>query len=229
MNTYDIKMNLYTGFEKMKEKLYSIYENRENIAKNIYSYYEITFPWVTLFVVSVLHIVLLLAITLLMILSQLFRLLFIGWCKFMDLIDRKRIIMDREVNEPYIIRYYLFLRDRDETFPFNLFLHNIVRSDNDELHDHPWGYFTLILCGGYFEHLKLKDAETNEDKVVKIWRGPGFYQTVSSSHIHRIELDNTKSSTWTLFVPFKKEKDWGFYTKDGFVESEEYLENKKKK
>ena len=42
-----------------------------------------------------------------------------------------------------------------------------------------------------------------------------------------LELDPAKGDTWTLFIPFKKEKSWGFFTKNGFVNNEEYLENKK--
>ena len=52
-------------------------------------------------------------------------------------LDRRRIIYDREKQDPYLIRYYLFLKDR-KWFPFNIFLHNFRKSDIDDLHDHPW-------------------------------------------------------------------------------------------
>jgi hypothetical protein len=57
---------------------------------------------------------------------------------------RKRIVMDRVNNEPYLERYYVFLKDR-ENFPFNIFLHKFLKSDPDDVHDHPWNYRTLIL------------------------------------------------------------------------------------
>jgi hypothetical protein len=56
--------------------------------------------------------------------------------KLLDRLGRRRVVMDRVNNEPYLERYYLFLKDRD-TFPFNIFLHKFLRSDPDDLHDHP--------------------------------------------------------------------------------------------
>ena len=66
---------------------------------------------------------------------------------FMKAIGRHRVIYDREDNEPYLERYYLFLKDR-VTFPFNIFLHKFYKSDPDDLHDHPWNYITFIVKGG---------------------------------------------------------------------------------
>ncbi len=40
---------------------------------------------------------------------------------------RYRVIMDRVDNEPYLERYYVFLRDR-ERFPFNIFVHKFLKS-----------------------------------------------------------------------------------------------------
>ena len=54
----------------------------------------------------------------------------------MKLLDRHRIINDRIDMEPYLERYYLFLKDRED-FPFNIFLHKFIKSDPYELHDHP--------------------------------------------------------------------------------------------
>ena len=45
----------------------------------------------------------------------------------MDKLDRHRIIKDKLTDEPYLERYYLFLRDRD-IFPFNIFLHKFLKS-----------------------------------------------------------------------------------------------------
>ena len=56
------------------------------------------------------------------------------WISVMGHLGRRRIIMDREDNEPYLERYYLFLRDRKENFPFNIFIHkflNIISNSNE--------------------------------------------------------------------------------------------------
>ena len=36
-------------------------------------------------------------------------------------------------------------------FPFNIFLHKILKSDLGDLHDHYWPYITVVLKGGYWE------------------------------------------------------------------------------
>lgn len=125
---------------------------------------------------------------------------------------RKRIIMDRTDEEPYLERYYIFLKER-ENFPFNIFIHKFLKSDPDDLHDHPWGFRTVILKGGYWEHTEKG----------RFWRKPGFTQSVTSKHKHRVELIND-TPCWTLFMPFKREREWGFYKDDKWIESEEYFQ-----
>jgi hypothetical protein len=154
-----------------------------------------------------------------MYLNTVFNIIFEYWDKLMIHCDRKRIILDRQSKEPYLERYYLFLKDR-KSFPFNIFIHKFLKSDPDDLHDHPWGYFTFIIRGGYWEYLE-EDGE-----LVKKWCGPGFYQKVDASHKHRIELDNSKPTCWTLFIPFKRERSWGFYTNDGWVDADKYIASK---
>ena len=133
----------------------------------------------------------------------------------LDKCGRKRIIMDRTDEEPYLERYYLFLTER-ENFPFNIFIHKFLKSDPDDLHDHPWGFRTVILKGGYWEHTEQG----------KFWRSPGFTQCVSPSHKHRVEL-KPNCNCWTLFIPYKREREWGFYRDNKWIESEEYFELRK--
>jgi len=136
---------------------------------------------------------------------------------FMGYFDRHRIILDRESNEAYLERFYLFLKDR-ETFPFNIFLHRFLKSDPDDLHDHPWNYRTFILLGGYWEH-------TEEGKC---WRGPLSYRFADARSLHRLELDKEIDYCWTLFIPGTKIREWGFQTKKGWVQNDEYIKNRKK-
>ena len=135
--------------------------------------------------------------------------------KWLDRIGRKRIVMDRVNNEPYLERYYVFLKDR-KTFPFNIFIHKFLKSDPDDLHDHPWSYFTLILKGGYYEWMPGNNCE------VRKWRGPGHFRLCQASSLHRIEL-KPGVTCWTVFMPFKKVREWGFITKGRWVQWEEYL------
>ena len=131
-------------------------------------------------------------------------------------LDRHRTIYDRVDDEPYLQRYYILFKDRS-TAPFNIFIHRFLKSDIDELHDHPWSFVTFILWGGYWEHTTLG----------KKWCGMGSFRYARADLLHRIELDSTYPYCWTLFIPFSKQRDWGFMTSDGWVRHDEYLMKKK--
>ena len=135
----------------------------------------------------------------------------------MKKLGRYRLIKDRLDNEPYLERYYLFLKDRNN-FPFNIFLHKFLKSDPDDLHDHPWSYTTFILWGGYWEY-----TETG-----KYWRGPLSFRHASANTLHRVELDENVTNCWTLFIPGKKVREWGFKTDIGWIDNNEYLSSRKK-
>lgn len=134
-----------------------------------------------------------------------------------DYFGRYRIINDRIDQEPYLERYYLFLKERED-FPFNIFLHRFIKSDPDDLHDHPWSFRSIILKGGYWEYTKQG----------KFWRGPLSYRYNPPDTFHRVELDKNIPYCWTLFIPGKRVKDWGFDTEKGWVQHEQYLIEKKK-
>jgi hypothetical protein len=140
--------------------------------------------------------------------------------KVMQKLGRHRVILDRTGNEPYLERYYLFLKDR-ENFAFNIFLHKFLKSDPDDFHDHPWRYFTFILSGGYWEWVPV-----NGVPVAK-WRGPGHFRISNSQSLHRIELDPDVAA-WTLFVPLKKTRNWGFIRKGKWLNHKKYFEIKSK-
>ena len=135
--------------------------------------------------------------------------------KLLNRLGRKRIVLDRINNEPYLERYYVFLKDR-KTFPFNIFIHKFLKSDPDDLHDHPWSYFTFILKGGYYEWVPGDNCE------VRLWRGPGHFRICHAESLHRIEL-KPGVTCWTVFMPFKKVREWGFISRGKWVQWEQYL------
>ena len=134
---------------------------------------------------------------------------------WLDKHGRKRIVLDRVNNEPYLERYYVFLKDR-KSFPFNIFIHKFLKSDPDDLHDHPWSYFTFILKGGYYEWVPGNNCE------VRLWRGPGHFRMCKAESLHRIEL-KPGVTCWTVFMPFVKVREWGFISKGKWIQWEEYL------
>ena len=144
--------------------------------------------------------------------------------KLLERLGRKRIVMDRQNDEPYLERYYLFLKDRKH-FPFNVFLHKFLKSDPDDVHDHPWPYTTLILRGGYWEWVPQFTAEGKRIGEIAHWRKPGHFRTCSATSFHRIELDPAVEC-WTLFMPGPQRREWGFLQRGQWIHNSEYLEEK---
>ena len=147
---------------------------------------------------------------------------FLNW---LNNIGRKRIIMDRESNEPYLERYYVFLKERRK-FPFNVFIHKFLKSDPDDVHDHPWPYATLILKGGYYEWTPIFDSKGSKIGETQHWRGPGHFRFCSANSYHRIELDPSVEC-WTMFMPGPQRREWGFLVNNRWIHNEQYLESRK--
>ena len=148
--------------------------------------------------------------------------------KFLNWLDskgRKRVILDRVCNDPYLERYYLFLKDRDN-FPFNVFLHKFLKGDPDDVHDHPWGYCTFILRGGYYEWIPFFNEMGEKTCEVQKWRGPGHFRICGPDSYHRIEL-KPGVTAWTLFMPLKKVREWGFLVNNKWIHNEQYLKERR--
>ena len=144
--------------------------------------------------------------------------------KFLTKIGRQRIILDRESNEPYLERYYVFLKDRT-WFPFNIFLHKFLKSDPDDVHDHPWPYASLILKGGYWEWIPNFDTVGRKIGEVQTWRGPGSFRVCEATSYHRIELD-PDITAWTLFIPGPQKREWGFLVNNKWIHNDEYIKQR---
>lgn len=144
--------------------------------------------------------------------------------KLLKRLGRHRIIMDRQSNLPYLERYYIFLKDR-KRFPFNVFIHKFLKSDPDDVHDHPWKYATLILKGGYYEWIPDFDSTGTKIGATRHWRGPGHFRMCSANSYHRIEL-KPDVECWTLFMPGPQRREWGFLVNNQWVHNDVYLEKK---
>ena len=109
---------------------------------------------------------------------------------------QKKLVLDRGPSwpdynkaKPFMVRYYLLFRRRPKWFPFNIFIHNILKSDLGDLHDHYWSYITIILKGGYWE--------TNINGTY--WRKAGYVGFRRSSEKHSLKIPKGKS-VWTLLL-----------------------------
>jgi hypothetical protein len=151
--------------------------------------------------------------------------------KIMDKLGRRRVITDRDGKVPYLIRYYLFLKER-KNFPFNVTLHKVLVSDEPTLHDHPWGYATFILKGGYWEHIPIISNEGFVVGSTRVWRGPGHFRIRGADDLHWLELPKDDKGNeipcWSLFFMGRKKKEWGFvrfvqYEGYRWIHNEDYL------
>ena len=126
--------------------------------------------------------------------------------------DRYWYIPDRFGEGVYLERYYIFLKDR-KWFPFNVVLHKFIQSDLDDLHDHPWGFATMILVGEY--------DETTPEGTFR--RKPFQLRWANAKALHRVKLIDEKP-VWTLFFVGPLKKDWGFIKNGEWVDHQTYIE-----
>lgn len=147
----------------------------------------------------------------------------------------------------YLRRFYLF---RSKWFGLNwgdLYLHHIVRSDDDpDPHDHPWGFMGWIIAGGYTDQQwywwkpqvwlestisipgrKLVGQKLHQLKGKRL--GPDLEEVKAGSfikrkatHIHRVIVPEGKTA-WTLILTEPYGRDWNFITENGPVMWRKYL------
>lgn len=96
-------------------------------------------------------------------------------------------------------------------WPFDAVIHRFTESDRGNPHDHPWGFRSFILKGGYVERVYFVDRSTGkfvgrEDRD----RRPGDSFAVEARHIHRI-VELPESECWTLILPGPMERVSRFY------------------
>lgn len=121
---------------------------------------------------------------------------------------RVRVIEDECFPElgPMLIRYFVL-----RTPLFAIFLHHFRRSDNDRhVHDHPWSFVTLLLSGGYWEH--LPDRTSKWRKRFSILYRPAEWQ-------HWVEIEKP---VWTLVLRLRRRREWGFVTPRGWINHSAY-------
>lgn len=118
-------------------------------------------------------------------------------------------------NEPYMLRWWLIPRNRY----FNIYLHRILRSDDDRaLHDHPWVSLSLILEGEVWEVLPIAPNEIS-GRLLKA----GDIVTRTATSAHRLELLNG-APCMTLFMTGPRVREWGFHCPKGWRHWREFTD-----
>lgn len=115
--------------------------------------------------------------------------------------------------EPYLRRWYLVPRNRW----LNLYLHQFIASDPEGLHDHPWGFASVVLSGAYFE--------VTPSGVHR--RGRASIAIRPATHRHRICLPRNSSGAeipcWTVIVTGPHRRLWGFWCHDSRGTGERFI------
>jgi len=112
----------------------------------------------------------------------------------------KKVITRGSDGVPYLVRYTIL-----KCKCFSIKIHNILISDDDCLHDHPWPFLTWLLSSGYHEY-----SERHGFKYYRrwslLWR-PATYK-------HKLVID---APVWTFIITFKPVRVWGFWNSQGFT------------
>ncbi len=125
-------------------------------------------------------------------------------------------------DDVYLIRYYVV-----KSKYFNLFIHQFLRSDRDDLHDHPWDFCTYLVRGAYTE--KKYNQKTGEVESIRRTDG-SFCQSCSVDHElaknrlvfrkatdqHQVVVDrdlkeaDKDKAALTIFMSGPTKREWGF-------------------
>lgn len=93
---------------------------------------------------------------------------------------------------------------------FGVFLHRIYSPDEDRAeHDHPWDFWSFILCGWYQEHCEGVYFK-------RVWCN--FKRAEDQ---HRITW-LSRRPVWTLVFHGRRRRVWGFHTDRGWVAWDKY-------
>lgn len=130
-----------------------------------------------------------------------------------------RVIPSRDGTQPYLLRCWLtpvVVAEGGEVFESadSILLHHFLKPDDDEaLHDHPWGFSTTILAGGYDEALPPigwspeQGGPSFDARLVRRSVGDRVDHLATDMHaVARIE-----PGTWTMVRTGPKERTWFFH------------------
>lgn len=106
-------------------------------------------------------------------------------------------------------------------------LHHILTSDDGrDFHDHPFNFTSLILSGGYVEHVPGCTCAVDLYEHVRRmsacrYYGPGSIVRRRAEDFHRLELVN--GPAWTLVRSSRYFREWGFLLPTGeWVQHDKY-------
>lgn len=128
-------------------------------------------------------------------------------------------------DDVYLIRYYIV---RSKMFCF--YIHQFLRSDRDDLHDHPWNFCTYLVNGAYTENkfnpqtgqVEQTRRENNGNKLntFVIRKATDLHQVVVDKDLKEYQKDQ---AALTLFFSGPVRREWGFVKEGQWIDWRTYL------
>lgn len=112
----------------------------------------------------------------------------------------------------------------------NLYLHHIMRSDDDpDPHDHPWDFSSLILKAGYDDEQWQWNTRYQKRDFTGYERvRPGMLVRRKAEHVHRVRLKldgrGNEIPCWSLVRTGPYRRNWHFLKQWGYQLWWEYLQ-----
>jgi hypothetical protein len=113
----------------------------------------------------------------------------------------------------------------------SILIHRMDAPDpGQDLHGHPWNFWSIILKGGYIE----ERSKTNRACSLAWWNethGDNLHERIERPwlSIRKLGLDECHSITelrakesWSLVITGPRKRGWGFYLPTGYVDESEY-------
>lgn len=98
-----------------------------------------------------------------------------------------------------------FTKYHIDGLPFPAAIHHFTGRDKGLPHDHPWGFLSIVLKGGYIERVYQSDGTFTD-----IERRPGDCFKLEAEHIHEI-IELLEHECWTLVLPDPWKRHWGHW------------------
>lgn len=137
-----------------------------------------------------------------MIIPRWLRFKILTWCHKKTESLQPSLIIEKDGD--FYMRRYVFYKNKF----FSIYFHVIMREDADqELHDHPWNFISIIVYGSYVEQLRYK----------KIIRREGSIAFRRATTAHRIAYLPTRLS-YTLIIRGRRIREWYFWKSDRYLQ-----------
>lgn len=127
-------------------------------------------------------------------------------------------------DDVYLVRYFV-IRSKY----FNFFIHRFLRSDRDDLHDHPWNFMTYLVDGAYKEkkwnpstgeiEVMVRENYTcwrdwSDSRLVHHQRNSLVFRKATDQHqvvvFNELKPHEIKSAALTICITGPTIREWGF-------------------